>query len=567
MSGDIDVERASATGGAAEASLEEFLTFERLLVDLSARFADISIVQVETEIDSALNQLQEFLDFDRSNLFEFTADGWATIIASAARAGVERHPLGPAPAFLSWYLGQVRAGKVMRVQSIEDLPPEGIEQIAYHRRVGIRSSLGLPLRVGGRIVGVVTFASFHSTRKWPDDLIARLKLVGEVMAQALMRKRAETALQVSEERWRSMFESSNLGIAVIDENWRYVATNTAFQDMLGYTDQELQQFTPLDVTAEEDFDATQMRLTELQRGERHHYETLKQFRRKDGTIIFGHSYVSVVQEGGSSRPKMFIATVIDATEAKRAQDALRETQSKLERVTRLTTMHAVTASIAHEVNQPLAAIVTSGEAALQWLRRNPPDVSKAADIVDQIIKDGYRASQVVASVRTMFKKDEHAKVRLDVNKVIEEVLALLRGELNSRRVSVRTELGQELPWISAERVQLQQVVLNLVMNASEAMDAMPGGARMLTIKSEACAPNEVIIAIEDSGPGIDPEDTDRIFDAFFTTKPQGMGMGLSICRSIVESHGGRLWASARRPHGTIFYVKLLSTPSHDARDG
>jgi PAS domain S-box-containing protein len=566
MSAEIHFEGVSATGGAVEASLEEFLTFERLLVDLSARFADVSIVQVETEIDSALNQLQEFLDFDRSNIFEFTADGWATILASAARAGVERHPLGPAPAFLSWYLGQVRAGKIMRVQSIEDLPPEAIEQIAYHRRVGIRSSLGLPLRVGGRIVGVITFASFHSTRKWPDDLIARLKLVGEVMAQALMRKRAESALQASEERWRSMFQSSNLGIAVIDENWRYVATNTAFQAMLGYTDQELQQLTPLDVTAEEDLDATQMRLTELQQGERPHYETLKQFQRKDGTIIWGHSYVSVVRDAGS-RPKMFIATVIDATEAKRAQDALQEAQSKLERVTRLTTMHAVTASIAHEVNQPLAAIVTSGEAALQWLRRNPPDVAKAADIVDQIIRDGYRASQVVASVRTMFKKDEHAKVRLDVNKVIEEVLALLRGELNSRRVSVRTELGQELPWISAERVQLQQVVLNLVVNASEAMDARPVGARMLTIKSEACAPNEVIIAIEDSGPGIDPEDTDRIFDAFFTTKPQGMGMGLSICRSIVESHGGRLWATARRPHGTIFYVKLLSCPSHDARGG
>ena len=143
MSAEIHVDRASATGGAAEASLEEFLTFERLLVDLSARFANISIVQVETEIDSALNQLQEFLDFDRSNFFEFTADGSATILASAARAGVERHPLGPAPAFLSWYLGQGRAGKVMRVQSIEDLPPEAIEQIAYHRRVGIRSSLGL----------------------------------------------------------------------------------------------------------------------------------------------------------------------------------------------------------------------------------------------------------------------------------------------------------------------------------------------------------------------------------------------------------------------------------------
>jgi hypothetical protein len=208
---EVAVERAAATGRAVEASLEEFLTFERLLADLSARLANVSVAEVETEIDSALRELQEFLGFDRSNLFEFTADGWATIVCSISRDAVERHPLGPAPAFLKWYLGQVRAGKIMRVQSIEDLPREGTEQIEYHRRVGIRSSLGLPLRIGGRIVGAITFAAFRPTRKWPDDLIARLKVVGGVMAQTLMRKRAETALQASEERWRSMFEASNLG--------------------------------------------------------------------------------------------------------------------------------------------------------------------------------------------------------------------------------------------------------------------------------------------------------------------------------------------------------------------
>jgi PAS domain S-box-containing protein len=563
MAGDFLVEKASTNGGATGASLEELLTFERLLADLSARFANVAVGQVETEIDSALNHLQEFLGFDRGNFYEFTADGWATIIGSAARAGMERLPLGPAPTVLRWFLSHVRAGKVLRVRSIKDYPPEAIEQIAYHRRIGIRSSLGLPLRVGGRVVGVITFVSFRSTRNWPDDLIARLRLVGEVMAQALMRKRAETALQVSEERWRSMFEASNLGIAVLDENLHYVATNPALQSMLGFTEDELQQLTPLEVTAEEDRDATRMLLSELQKGERDHFDTSKQFRRKDGMLIWAHSYVSAVRDGGI-RPKMFIGTVIDATAAKRAQDALRETQSNLERITRLTTMHAVTASIAHEVNQPLAAIVTGGDAALVWLRRSPPDVAEAARIVDQIISDGYRANQVVTSVRTMFKKDEHAKVCLDVNEVVEEVLTLLRGELNSRRVSVRTELAQELPPISADRVQLQQVVLNLVMNAGEAMDAMPVGARKLTIRSQACAPNEVIMAIEDSGPGIDPKDTERIFDAFFTTKPQGMGMGLSICRSIVESHGGQLWASARQPQGSVFYVKLQGAASHDA---
>ena len=363
MTEEVAVERAAATGRAVEASLEEFLTFERLLADLSARLANVSVAEVETEIDSALRELQEFLGFDRSNLFEFTADGWATIVCSVSRDAVERHPLGPAPAFLKWYLGQVRAGKIMRVQSIEDLPPEGTEQIEYHRRVGIRSSLGLPLRIGGRIVGAITFAAFRSTRKWPDDLIARLKVVGEVMAQTLMRKRAETALQASEERWRSMFEASNSGITVIDQNLQYLAANSAFQSMLGYTENELQQLTPLDVTVEEDRDAEAMRFSELKQGKRRHYEAVRQYRRKDGAVIWGHSYLSVVHDA-ETRPKMFIGTAIDVTETKRAQDALRETQSKLERVTRLTTMHTVTASIAHEVNQPLAAIAANGEGCL-----------------------------------------------------------------------------------------------------------------------------------------------------------------------------------------------------------
>ena len=308
------------------------------------------------------------------------------------------------------------------------------------------------------------------------------------------------------------------------------------------------------------------RLTELRQGERHHYETVKQYRRKDGTTIWGHVYASAIQDA-QFRAKMFIGTLIDVTATKHAQDALRATQSKLAHVTRLATLNEVTASIAHEVNQPLAAIVANGNAALRWLRRTPPEVAEAARNVNQIIGDGHRASAVVASIRGIFKKDEHGKVLLDVNGVIQEVLELLHGELSSKRVSVRTKLSGDLPQISADQVQLQQVVLNLVTNAVEAMSAMSDGSRVLNISSKCGDSDEVIIAVEDSGPGIDPKDRDRIFDAFFTTKSQGMGMGLSICRSIVESHGGRLWASTRRPHGSIFYLTLPSAAAVDARAG
>jgi len=174
---------------------------------------------------------------------------------------------------------------------------------------------------------------------------------------------------------------------------------------------------------------------------------------------------------------------------------------------------------------------------------------------------------VIASIRGIFKRDEHARVLLDVNVVIREVLELLHGELSSKRIAVRTKLSRDLPHVLADHGQLQQVVLNLVTNAVEAMTGNPSGTRKLNIRSEPRQSDEVIIAVEDSGLGIDPKNLDRIFDAFFTTKSQGMGMGLSICRSIVESHGGRLWASGRRPHGSIFYLTLPRAGADDARTG
>jgi len=230
-------------------------------------------------------------------------------------------------------------------------------------------------------------------------------------------------------------------------------------------------------------------------------------------------------------------------------------------------MHEVTAAIAHEVNQQLAAIVANGNAALRWLRKTPPEIAEAVANVNQIISDGHRASGVIASIRGMFKKDEHAKVLLDVNAVIREVLELLHGELSSKRIGVRTKLSRDLPQVLADHGQLQQVILNLVTNAVEAMGGNPLGSRALSVSSKSSQSDEVIIAVEDTGPGIDPKDLGRIFDAFFTTKSQGMGMGLSICRSIVESHGGRLWASGRRPHGSIFYLTLPRVGPDDARTG
>jgi signal transduction histidine kinase len=226
------------------------------------------------------------------------------------------------------------------------------------------------------------------------------------------------------------------------------------------------------------------------------------------------------------------------------------------RVARLTMMGAMTASIAHEINQPLAAIAANASAALRWLTRTTPEVDEAGAALRQIVGDAHGASQVIESIRSIFKKDNREKDFIGVNDLVRGVLILAHGRLKSQQISVEVELHEDLPHVLADRVQLQQVLLNLIMNGIDAMASIRDRARSLVIKSELQPPCDVLISVQDVGSGIDLEDMGRIFDAFFTTKSNGMGMGLFICRTIIEAHGGRLWASAGAPHGSNFHITL-----------
>ena len=253
---------------------------------------------------------------------------------------------------------------------------------------------------------------------------------------------------------------------------------------------------------------------------------------------------------------MFIATMIDVTESKDAQDKLRATQTELARVTSLTAAGQMAASMAHEIKQPLAAIVTGGSAGLRWLSKPTPDLQEVRAVLESIVSEGHRASQVIDGIRAMFRNDSREKASLDVNEVIREVIALLHSELQNHQILVQTELISQLPPVLADRVQLQQVVANLVANAIEAMDTVADRARTLRVKSVIGEPDGVLIMVEDSGPGIDPENVDRIFHPFFTTKSQGTGMGLPICRSIIEAHNGRLSVRPAADRGSVFEISL-----------
>jgi C4-dicarboxylate-specific signal transduction histidine kinase len=236
----------------------------------------------------------------------------------------------------------------------------------------------------------------------------------------------------------------------------------------------------------------------------------------------------------------------------RGEEALRNAQADLARAARLTTMGELAASIAHEVNQPLMAIVTNADTSLRWLAQDPPDLDEARQAAERIVRAGHRAGDIIRTIHALARKSTPEMTRFDVNAAIADVLTLTRGELRRHDLLLETELAADLEPVLGDRGQMQQVILNLIVNGIEAMTAGMHRPRMLRVSSEMAGPGNVLIAVADTGMGLDPTKADHIFDTFFTTKPEGMGMGLAICRSIVETHGGRLWASPNSPRGSIF---------------
>ncbi len=284
-------------------------------------------------------------------------------------------------------------------------------------------------------------------------------------------------------------------------------------------------------------------------------------RRADGEYrwFLGISQPACDSEGRVIR---WYGVLIDIHDQKNTEEALRRTQTRLSRATQIATVGELSASIAHEINQPLAAVVASGHACLHFLSARPPNLAKAYEAAESIVRDGKEAGEVVRRIRALFKREVVEKVLLDLNDVISEVLHLLGGETTRRRVAVETDLGKDLPPVAGDRVQLQQLVLNLLLNGIEAMDPVLDRPRKLVVRSKRDSPGTVLVEIQDCGVGL--KDPDRIFEAFVTTKKNGMGMGLAICRSIVEAHNGRLWAVSEEGRGATFCLTLpltLSAPS------
>jgi PAS domain S-box-containing protein len=425
----------------------------------------------------------------------------------------------------------------------------------YISRKRVRSLLCLPLLKQADLIGVLYLENSLASHVFTPARIAVLKLLASQAAIALENARLYRDVAERETKIRRLVDSNIIGIFIWDFDGRILEANDEFLRMVGHDREDLLagSIRWTDLTPPDWRDRNNARI-EQQKSSGRFEPFEKEYSRKDGSrvpVLIGEA---TLEEGGSEG----VAFVLDLTERKRveaeartSEQRYREAQLELAHANRVATTGQLTASITHEVNQPLTAAVTYALAARRWLGAEPPNFREVDDALSLVVREGKRAGEVVGRIRALIRKAPARKDAVAINDAILEVIALTRTEAANNSVSVRTQLAEGLPRVQGDRVQLQQVLLNLILNAIDAMREVGEKERELLISTRN-GPGGVSVEVRDSGPGFAPAALERVFEAFYTTKPGGLGLGLSICRSIIEAHNGRLWASPNTPRGAIF---------------
>jgi len=576
----------------AKLLLEERLRFETLLSELSAGLIHVAAADLDPAIERGLGQIVTFLGVDRGNL-DASVDGGPGARISSGPPGLEDLPRVMDGDQFPWTTEQLRRGVVVRFTRTDELPaPAAIDRASYER-AGTRSHVSFPLCASGPLLGVLSFDSVRGERAWPDELVERLRLLSEAFASALERKRMELSLA---DRWRldqllSALSIAFSGLSAVDFDHGIQRGLHQVVAFLGVEGGSLIEFSRDGRTArswaiEEWMDVGEFpwMTSRLRGGDVVSFSRLAEL--PDDAAVDRRSYLAhrikpqvavPLQVGGA----VVGGLVFGAVGAERAEstellrqlqligevfaNALSRKQGELEaqrlrqdlaHIGRVSAMGELTASLAHELSQPLTAILNNAEAVQCLLAGDAVNLELVREALEDIVADDKRAGDIIRRLRILLKKGDLEFAWLDANEVVSEVAWLVRSDAVGRNVGMRLELAPDLPNVRGDRVQLQQVVLNLVLNGFEAMREPGLCDRTLVIRTARDSAAAVGVSIEDSGSGFDETDNDRMFQPLYTTKTEGLGMGLAIARTIVGAHGGRLEGANNAEHGATFHFTL-----------
>jgi signal transduction histidine kinase len=576
----------------ARALLEERLRFETLLSELSARLIHVSAGDIDAALERGLRQVGVFLGADRGYLDAYVG-GTPGVRFSWAPPGMEESAQVLDAIQFPWTAERLGRGEVVRFSRMDDLPKEAVIDRASYERIGTRSKVSLPLRASGPMLGVLSFGSVRREREWPDGMIDRLRLLSEAFASALERRRAEFSLaeHLRFEKLRSSLSATLSHVSAADFDREVQRGLRQVVDFLGVDRGSLIEFTRDGRTArswaiEEWMDVEEFpwMTARLQRGD---VVSVAQFEElPDEATVDRQSYLAhrvkpqvavPLLVGGIVVGGLMFSTVgaerarsdeliqwlqllgevfANALARKQGELEAQQLRQELTHIGRVSAMGELAASLAHELNQPLTAILSNAQAAQRFLTADVVDLEQMREILSDIVADDKRAGDIIRRLRVLFKKSDPQYAPLDLNEVVGEVARLVRNDAVLRDVAIGLELAPGLPKMRGDRVQLQQVVLNLVLNGFEAMRDPGAGQRTLVIRTARESAAAGRVEVQDSGVGVDDKDLGRMFQPLYTTKAEGLGMGLTIARTIVDAHGGRLGAANNVHGGATFHFTL-----------
>ena len=540
-------------------SAEERLRFERLLGELSADLSSASAERVDEAVGRWVARLGSHFEVDRVALVQFSEHSDRLHPTHTSDAG----PWPPLPDVyeageLASLAGNMRQARVVRLGRLADLPASAESDRAALEQAGVQALIAAPLTPGGQALGFLALMMVRRERHWPAETLLQLQLVAGVIGSALLRRNSERSLRSIDALSGAVLSSLSARVAVLDGAGTVIRANEAWlaperSNGIAWAPVGQNYLTVCRSSAEHEAAATELAraiesvLAGEQSGMRLECST---------STPSGEHWYEVVAEPLRRPAGGAVVMLTDFTARKRAELEVQQHRAEAAHASRAATLGELAAGLAHELNQPLAAIMTNVQASRRLLTSEQPPMALVGEILDDIASDDVRAVEIIRRMRALLVKGQVDVQPLDLNELVGDVLRLVASDAILRRIRVHRRVEPDLPGITGDRVQLQQVILNLVVNGLEAMSEMPAARRHLTIETDLREDGLVAFTVRDHGPGIAPELLGKIYEPFFSTKSDGLGMGLSICRSITEAHGGRLRAANHPSGGAVFEFAL-----------